>query len=736
MSTAHHYAITGMHCAGCVASVERALQAVPGVNTASVSLADETVIVDGQAANDDVIQAIADVGYQARVLASEEDEADKLREDDDRYRSMIRRSIVAGVVGFPLMALGMAGYLPGLDNQTVWLAIAALSLGVLIYSGGDAYLAAWQSAKRLRADMHTLIALGTGAAWLFSLMLVVIPGLFEGMSQHAYFEAAAIILCLINFGNALELKVKRNTGEAIRRLILLQPSKATVVRDGEDVEVDVADIQSGDVLRVRPGDRVPVDGEITKGESTIDESMLTGESLPVDKAPGDTVSAGTMNQSGSFLFVAERVGSETALSQIISLVRNAQASKPAIGRMVDRVAEVFVPAVIAVAVMTFLAWTWVAGEITPIAIVTSMTVLIIACPCALGLATPISITVGIGKAAEYGALIRNGDALQQAATLDTIVLDKTGTVTRGEPEVNAVVAFGDTSQDAVVQFAASLEQGSEHPLARAILAANSSALLDVDSFEAANGLGVTAQIEGQRYRLGNLKFVNQTLNIEAPDEALTLESQGQTVLYLASDEKLVGIIGAADQARDDSASAIRRLRQLGMEVMLLTGDNQATADAIAAEVGIDRVLANVMPGDKAATIEKLQSEGRKVAMVGDGINDAPALVQADVGFAMSMGSDVAIESADVTLMRGSVSVVADAIEISRAALTNIKQNLFGAFIYNTLGIPVAAGIAYPLLGVLLNPMIAGGAMAMSSVTVVSNANRLRLFKPTASQALD
>ncbi len=532
------------------------------------------------------------------------------------------------------------------------------------------------------------------------------------------------------------MRARGKTSEAIRRLIGLQAKTARVIRDGIEQNVPIETVGLDETLRVRPGERIAVDGIIIEGHSSIDESMISGEPLPVQKEVGDEVVTGTINKTGSFLFQARRIGKDTVLAQIIEMVRAAQSSKPAIGRLVDKVSAVFVPSVMIIAVVTFLAWFNLAAvdQAITFAIVTTMTVLIIACPCALGLATPISIMVGVGKAAEFGILIRNGDALQMAGKLDTVILDKTGTVTQGSPSVTSVEVLDGWSEGDLLQWAASIEQGSEHPLAEAIVNAakdKNLSLLSVEQFNAIAGYGVEARIEGKTVLLGNRKFMSDSsIDISALEtRAGELTRQAQTPMYIAVEGKAAGLISVADAIKADSAAAIQRLHDIGLTVVLLTGDNQGTAYAVAEQVGIDEVIAEVLPQDKADVVAKLQAQGKRVGMVGDGINDAPALARADVGFAIGSGTDVAIESADITLMRGSLHSVVDAIAISKATVRNIKQNLFGAFIYNSLGIPLAAGVLFPLMGILLNPMVAGGAMAMSSLTVVSNANRLRLFKP-------
>jgi Cu+-exporting ATPase len=611
-----------------------------------------------------------------------------------------------------------------------------LTLFVLVYSGGHFFTGAWKSARNHNANMDTLITLGTGTAWIYSMVIIVDPALVPPMAQHAYFEAAAIILALINLGAALEMRARGKTSEAIKRLIGLQPKTARVIRDGVEADVPIETVGLDETLRVRPGERIAVDGILIEGHSTIDESMISGEPVPVQKQVGDEVVAGTINKMGSFLFQAKRIGKDTALAQIIEMVRAAQSSKPAIGRLVDKVSAVFVPSVMIIAVITFLAWFNFAAvdTATTFAIVTTMTVLIIACPCALGLATPISIMVGVGKAAEFGILIRNGDALQLAGKLDTIILDKTGTVTQGSPSVTSILPLDDWSEDDLLQWAASIEQGSEHPLAESIVDAakdKNLSILSTEQFNAIAGHGVEASIEGKTVLLGNRKLMGDTnIDISALESsAEKLTRQAQTPMYIAIDGKAAGLISVADAIKADSGAAVQRLHDIGLSVVLLTGDNQGTANAVAEQVGIDEVIAEVLPQDKADVVARLQAQGKRVGMVGDGINDAPALARADVGFAIGSGTDVAIESADITLMRGSLHNVADAIAISRATTSNIKQNLFGAFVYNSLGIPIAAGVLYPVMGILLNPMVAGAAMAMSSLTVVTNANRLRLFRP-------
>ena len=728
LSQVYRLSIGGMSCAGCVSTVEEALKAVPGVQDASVNFAEHTATVKGAVTADTLVTAVSKAGYEAAELRSAEDETGKEAAEMAHYRRLLRKTAVAAVVGLPLMLAEPLGWLPTLAaGQIFWWLVGAATLGVLIYSGGHFFIGAWKSFRGHNANMDTLIALGTGSAWVYSMAVTLSPGLVPSMAQHAYFEAAAVIIALINLGSALEMRARGKTSEAIKRLIGLQPKTARVVRDGRELDIPIAEVGLHETLRVRPGEKIPVDGRIIDGHSSVDESMLTGEPLPVEKKVGDEVVGGTLNKSGSFLFSATRIGKDTALARIIEMVRQAQNSKPAIGRLADKISSVFVPTVLIIAAVTFLGWfNFGPPPSLSYALVATMTVLIIACPCALGLATPISIMVGVGKAAEYGILIRNGEALQQAGRLTTIVLDKTGTITAGQPTVTTLIPVAGWSEEQLLQLAAGIEAGSEHPLAEAIIVAAKARSLTwqpVDGFEAIPGHGVRAMHADKTLLFGNRKLMDDR-HIELGDlvhQAAQLAARAETPMYLAYDGKPVGIVSVADPIKPDSAAAIARLHAIGLKVVMLTGDNAATANAVAKQTGIDEVFAEVLPRDKSEKVAALQSRGEIVGMVGDGINDAPALARADVGFAIGTGTDVAIESADVTLMRGSLHGVPDAIAISRATVRNIKQNLFGAFIYNSLGIPIAASA-------LLNPMIAGAAMAMSSVTVVSNANRLRWFK--------
>ncbi|MEG5568083.1 copper-exporting P-type ATPase CopA [Enterobacter bugandensis] len=727
--------INGMSCASCVSRVQNALQAVPGVAQARVNLAERTALVMGSASAADLVQAVEKAGYGAEAI---EDDAERRERQQETAIATMKRfrwqAIVALLVGIPVMVWGMMGdnMMVTADNRTLWLVIGLITLAVMVFAGGHFYTSAWKSLKNRTATMDTLVALGTGAAWLYSMSVNVWPQWFPMEARHLYYEASAMIIGLINLGHMLEARARQRSSKALERLLDLTPPTARVVTDDGEKSVPLAEVQPGMTLRLTTGDRVPVDGEITQGDAWLDEAMLTGEPIPQQKSQGDAVHAGTVVQDGSVLFRASAVGSHTTLSRIIRMVRQAQSSKPEIGQLADKISAIFVPVVVGIALLSAAIW-YFFGPAPQIVytLVIATTVLIIACPCALGLATPMSIISGVGRAAEFGVLVRDADALQRASTLDTIVFDKTGTLTEGKPQVVAVSTAGIAQEDAL-RLAAALEQGSSHPLARAILdKANASALPQVRNFRTLRGLGVSGEADGHALLLGNQALLNENgVDTSALEEELKAQaSRGATPVLLAVDGKAAALLAVRDPLRQDSVDALQRLHRAGYRLVMLTGDNPTTANAIAKEAGIDEVIAGVLPDGKADAIKNLQSQGRQVAMVGDGINDAPALAQADVGIAMGGGSDVAIETAAITLMRHSLMGVADALAISKATLRNMKQNLLGAFIYNSLGIPVAAGILWPLTGTLLNPVVAGAAMALSSITVVSNANRLLRFKP-------
>ena len=673
-------------------------------------------------------------------------EADAEEAIEQSYRTMMCKFWFATAVGIPLMFLMFAEFVPEWRHalmpyhRIIGIISAIATFPVLAWSGSQFFAGAWNGFRNHNTNMDTLVALGTGAAWAYSTVVVLAPNLFPAGTAGMYFEVAVIVIALILLGQALEIRAKRRSSAAIRKLLELQAKTARVIRNGEEIDVPIEEVVVEDTVLVRPGEKVPVDGVILEGESAIDESVVTGESVPVDKKPKDTVIGSSVNKTGAFTFRATKVGKETALARIVEMVERAQNSKPPIGRLVDKISSYFVPSVMIIAILTFLAWFNFGPEpVWNYSIVTMVSVLVIACPCALGLATPISLMVGVGKAAEYGVLIRNGEALETASGLNIIVLDKTGTITKGKPELTDVLPLGSFDETELLRMAAIADRRSEHPLAEAIVEGARKRGINLgepDDFNAVPGHGVEATVEGLRVLVGNLKLMRRD-NVSTAVfqlQAARLADEGKTPMFVAVDGIPAGVIGVADTIKDDSVAAIRALEQMGIEVVMITGDNERTANAIARQVGITRVLAEVLPEEKAQQIEKLQAEGdgrskQLVGMVGDGINDAPALAQADVGFAIGTGTDVAIEAADVTLVGGSLQGIVTAIEISRATIKNIKQNLFGAFIYNVLGIPLAAGVLYPVFRILLSPIIAGAAMAASSITVVTNANRLRLFAP-------
>lgn len=726
-------------CAGCVKKIEKGINALPNVEQATVDFPQRRLNVEGSISGSELIEVLSEIGYRGRLASNEAaDRARQKAQQAAQYKQYIRNTLFALGIGIPLMIAGMlmddmSVQTP--QDQLIWGLIGLLTLSILLFPGRHFFTGAWHALKTGSATMDSLIALGTGSAWLFSTAIVLFPDVFPAGSRHLYYEASAMIIGLINFGQAMEIRARGKTSEAVERLLSLQPKTARVIRNEKEIDLPLELVETGDRLRIRPGEQVPVDAIVEEGNSLIDEAMLSGEPLPVSKSAGDTVSAGTLNKSGALIVIAEKVGSETALSRIIEMVKQAQASKPEISKLADTVASIFVPVVILCSIATALIW-YLFGPEPPLSymLVTATTVLIIACPCALGLATPMSVMVGVGKAAEYGILIRNGQALQTASQLDTLVLDKTGTITEGAPKVTDIL----TDRPDMLQLAASLESASEHPLAEAIVRyANEQqvSLLAVDNFQAISGRGAKARINNTEVSLGNQAWMDeQGINCSAfVDQANTLAEQAKTPVYVSLDGQLAGILAIADPIRADSIAAIARLQQAGLKVIMLTGDNPHTAAAVARQVGVDNFIAGVLPEEKAREVEKLQQADNTVGMCGDGINDAPALARADVGFAIGNGTDVAIESADMVLLRNSLHSVADAIELSRATLSNIRQNLFGAFIYNSLGIPIAAGVLFPFTGLLLSPVIAGAAMAFSSVTVVTNANRLRLFKPSSAK---
>jgi Cu+-exporting ATPase len=742
--------VTGMTCASCVGRVERALGRVQGVLGANVNLANERATVTylvGEVEPRDLEEAVEGAGYgvvrekEASVEESREREYEKLRAD-----------FLLAALLTALILLGSLPMMLGLEPPItmMWLnpVLLVLATPVQFWAGRRFYRGTWGALKHGQANMNTLVVMGTSAAYLYSAVAALAPGLFAAGRADVYFDTSALIVTLILLGRLLEARAKGRTNEAIKKLAGLQAKTARVVRGGEEVDVPVEDVVVGDVVVVRPGEKVPVDGRVVSGGSGVDESMITGESIPVTKRSGDEVIGATINASGSFRFTATKVGEDTALYQIMRMVEEAQGSKAPIQRLADRISAVFVPAVIGVAAATFAGWLLFGPEpALTFALLNTVAVLIIACPCAMGLATPTSIMVGTGKGAEAGILIKGGEALEGAHKLDTVVLDKTGTLTRGRPELTDVVIGNGIREEDLLRFVASAERGSEHPLGEAIVRGakhRGLALAQADAFEAIPG-GIRARVEGREVLAGNERFLSEA---GVPEDGLAprgqeLAREGKTPIFVAVDGDPAGLLAVADVVRDESREAVDRLHALGLEVAMLTGDNRRTAEAIARQLGVDRVVAEVRPEDKAAEVKRLQAEGKKVGMVGDGINDAPALAQADVGVAIGTGTDVAMEAADLTLISGDVRGVARAIGLSKATVRNIEQNLFWAFAYNVALIPVAAGALYPLFsegsvpGILgpvlgeygfLNPVLAAAAMALSSVTVLSNALRLRRVK--------
>ncbi|ELB2893296.1 copper-translocating P-type ATPase [Vibrio alginolyticus] len=732
--------IQGMTCASCVSSVEKALTNVEGVEKAQVNLAEQSALVFASQDSDDLLNAIVEsvkqAGYQAEILQDAATQQEKQAQQQRQQQKRFKLDAIAGlVVGAPLMIWGVAGgnmMIRNTNDQLAWGAIGIVCLLLLATAGKHFFSNAWLAATHKRATMDTLVALGTGAAWFYSMLVVIFPDWFPLASRHVYFEASAMIIGLISLGHYIEAKAKANTTRSLQALINLQPQQATVITKQGDQQIAVEQITLGMKLRIKPGEKVPVDGVVIQGESYIDESMLTGEPVPVLKAQEAQVSAGTLNTDGGLVIEATGIGANTMLARIIRMVRTAQSSKPAIAKLADQISSVFVPVVVGIAILAALVWFAVGPE--PKAsymLVVTTTVLIIACPCALGLATPLSVTVGVGKAAELGILIKDADALQLASKVDTVVFDKTGTLTQGKPSVQQVFTHA-TSQEDLLALAYAAERQSEHPLAKAVCdyaKRHDAKDVSLDKFENVRGRGIWATYQDKPLLIGSLQFM-QAENVETSALKPAIDECAKnawTPVAVALNGELIGLIAIADPIKSDAKQALSALKSQGIKTVMLTGDNQHVANAIGQELGIDEVIAQVMPGEKAQHIEQLQSQGHVVAMVGDGINDAPALALSNLGIAMGSGSDVAIESSQMTILNTSPMAVVHAIELSRATLKNMKQNLFGAFVYNSLGIPVAAGVLYPAFGFLLSPVVAGAAMALSSITVVSNANRLRLF---------
>lgn len=743
--------VSGLYCAECVARIEDSLKAVPGVLNATMSAATNEVKVEYSPVIGDLsqlIKAVESAGpYKAaRAAEASEPEMDKEAEAVEKeYRSLVRKWWFAAIIGAPTMILSYANLFPVLRDWfprgssaqwILWAVLGIASLTVMAYSGSQFFVGMWEGFKHRSANMHTLIALGTSVAWLYSTIALLFPQIFPAQEfVDVYYDVTVVVTALVVLGLAMEIKAKGRTSEAIKKLIGLQAKTARVVRDGNEIDIPVEEVLVNDIVVVRPGEKIPVDGEVIEGGSAVDESMITGESLPVSKKAGDEVIGATINKTGSFKFRTTKVGKDTALANIIRLVQDAQGSKVPIQRIVDQVSTYFTPAVMILAIIGFMIWyDFGPSPALTYGLIVAVTTLIIACPCALGMATPMSLTTGIGLGAQNGILIRSGESLQTAEKLNAIILDKTGTITFGKPSLTDVVLAPGQNEADVLRLAASVEKSSEHPLALAIVEgaqARGIKLSNVETFDAIPGHGVSAKVEGRRVLIGNLKLMNRegiALG-DLEEKSKALADDGKTPMYIALDNQAAGIIAVADTVKEDSKAAIAELKKIGLEVVMITGDNERTANAIARQVGVDRVLAEVLPQDKAHNVQKLQLEGKKVAMVGDGINDAPALAQADIGMAIGTGTDVAIEASDITLIKGSLMGVVTAIKLSRATMRNVYQNLVGAFIYNSAGIPIALGVLYPFFGILLSPILAGLAMAFSSVTVISNANRLKKWKP-------
>jgi Cu+-exporting ATPase len=732
--------IGGMTCASCVARVERALKGVPGVRRAQVNLATGTAAVEGEGPLEaDLLRAAVEkAGY--RWLGERAGQDWERAERQAELARLKRRVVFAAAASVLILAGQMLHMVPGLGHlpaQPVHYGLFVLTTPVLFVAGRQFFVGAWKALRHGAADMNTLVALGTSAAWAYSTTATFLPGLFaaHGIAPDVYYDTTAVIITLILLGRYLEAKARGRTSEAIKRLVRLAPRTARVLRKAQEVEVPTMEVVAGDLVIVRPGEKIPVDGIVREGASAVDESMVTGESLPVEKHAGSEVIGATINKTGSFTFEATRVGAETTLAQIIRLVEQAQVSKAPIQRLADRVAGVFVPVVISLAVATFALWylfgAWVGVSPGTFALLNFVAVLVVACPCALGLATPTAIMVGTGRGAEGGILIKGGASLERAHRIRTVVFDKTGTLTRGEPELTDLVCAQGTDEAELLRLAASVEHGSEHPLGEALVAAARARgleLLPARGFRALPGRGVEAEVGGRRVAVGSQDMLREG-GLEAGDflmeQAGKFSAEGKTVVFLATGGRVLGLAAAADQPKNSAREAVASLKAMGLEVVMLTGDNARTAGAVAARLGIGRVLAEVLPEDKVAAIRRLQAEGRVVAMVGDGINDAPALAQADVGIAIGTGTDVAIEASDITLIREDLLGVAAAINLSRRTMRTIRENLFWAFVYNVLAIPLAAGLFYPLFRIALDPIIASGAMAASSLSVVTNSLRLR-----------
>ncbi len=733
--------VRGMQCASCVQNIEKALLRTRGVTKAAVNLATEKANVEyipSEIGLSEIKKVIEQSGYKVLEIPPEQEWADMERIVREKEYCKLKVKFFAGLaLGFLIFLGSSPQWFPWIpDFLNNFYVLWALATPVQFWMGWQFYKGAWGAFRHRNADMNTLIAVGTSAAYIYSAAATLSPSFFirGGIKPEVYFDTSAIIIVLILLGRLLETRAKGQTSEAIKKLAGLQPKTARVIRDAEEVDIPVEEVLVGDIVVVRPGEKIPVDGIVTSGKSAVDESMITGESLPAKKEPGDEVIGASINKTGSFEFKATKVGKNTALAQIIKLVQDAQGSKAPIQRLADVIAGYFVPIVISVAIATFVVWfNFGPDPALTFALLNFVAVMIIACPCALGLATPTAVMVGTGKGAENGVLIKGGESLETAHKLDILVLDKTGTLTKGEPEVTDLVTLNALTQDEILTYAASAEKASEHPLGEAIVRKAAERGIELQApknFKAIEGQGIEAEVEGKTILLGNARLMQERkVEVKALEaRAQEFAAEGKTAVYVALGEKAAGLIGVADTLKDNSAKAVQRFKKMGLEVVMLTGDNRRTAEAIARKAGIDRVLSEVLPEDKVLEIKRFQSEGKRVGMVGDGINDAPALAQADIGIAIGSGTDIAMEASDITLIKDDLLAVVSAIELSKKTIRVIKQNLFWAFFYNTAGIPIAAGVLYPFFGILLNPIFASAAMAFSSVSVVSNSLRLRRIK--------
>ncbi|WP_218760991.1 cation-translocating P-type ATPase [Polaribacter sp. AHE13PA] len=728
------YKVAGMTCASCAISIESYLKPQEGVIDVAVNYPNQSVTIsydENIIPLETIGNKVKEIGFKL-ILGTKEDTKKEFEAlEEKRLATLKNKLIFAAVFSVPIFIMSM--FLMGKIPYENWI-MMALALPVLFYSGAEFYTIAWKRLKNFSTNMDTLVALSTGIAFLFSVFNTVNPQYFlsKGLVPHVYFESAVIIITLILLGRFFEEKAKSKTSSAIKKLMGLKPKKVTAIRNGEEKVISYDEILKGELIILKPGDKIPVDGKVKKGTSFIDESMISGEPIPVEKVKGSKVFAGTINQKGSLRIIATKIGDETLLSQIIRLVEEAQSSKPAIQKLADKIAGIFVPIVIGLAVVTFVLWYFLGPDPSiTYALLTPITVLIIACPCALGLATPTALMVGIGKGAQQGILIKDAQALETAYKIDTLILDKTGTITEGKPKVTDLIWNKNTVSTELEKVVFAIESESEHPIAEAIVAhlkTIDTESVPIDSFTSITGLGAEATFKNELYRIGNESLMVQkeiTIPTELSTKANSLKSEAKTVVYVAHKNTVVGLIAVADKVKETTLAAIEKLQQMGIEIHMLTGDNEQTAKAIANKVGIKNYQANVMPADKGAFVKKLQAEGKVVAMAGDGINDSHALAQADVGIAMGSGTDIAMESAGITLMHSDLKQISKAIQLSKATMKTIKQNLFWAFIYNLIAIPIAAGALYPINGFLLNPMIAGAAMSMSSISVLSNSLRLK-----------